>query len=336
MSGIVKSKKKLIEEYQKTISSFSKENSLLEEQISDLETTLNLNQNIFYEYMLNTSSSKEETEKIISSIKKLWNENLLLLKKKNTTEIKLSLLKEISEDTPNKIREEIISFKQSNDLMNQEIFKQKEKILKMQKELKNIRKNNLFQEARTENYVICDPTKKIIELSQEISDVKSILNKVSDIHKDKKKTAGEIKDEVEKLKNQVNELMKQVYYIYKKKIKSKAKSVIIIDNNSEKQKKELNDFIKKNIEGYNFKADEEEKSEEEEEEDEDNDEENDEDEIKNINKIKKKKEELSKLTEEYNSLKKQCQEIEKKIVKFKSKYKNYESKINEIKIINDI
>ena len=93
MSKSITKKRELIEEYKSTILKISSENSQLEKKIADMETTLNLNQNILYNFILNSQNKNQEITNIINSTKKLWKKNITLLKKKNKVEIRLSLLK---------------------------------------------------------------------------------------------------------------------------------------------------------------------------------------------------------------------------------------------------
>lgn len=71
MSKGITTKKKLIEEYKSTISKISSENSLLEKQISDMETTLKLNQNILFDFIDKSSNKNPEITDLINSTKNL-------------------------------------------------------------------------------------------------------------------------------------------------------------------------------------------------------------------------------------------------------------------------
>ena len=318
MSKILKAKKKLIEEYKSTNASLSLDNSKLEKKIKDMETTLNLNQNILYNYILNSPSinkTLEEKQNLINTTKKLWEENLTLLKKKSTVNMKLSFLQEISEDTPNKIREEIRYYKTNNDKIKEIINKQKEEIIKKQKKLIDIRKNNFHTEAKTENYVTA-PNKKNVEWNQEVITINLMLKKILEIHQNKEKEATSLKEEIDSLINQVNNLKENAYEI------NNEKNVL-------SNKKNINEFISKNIKEYNISADENEK---EDALNEDKKDDEDIDESLSNNEVKKLQSELNKLTEEYKSLKKQCEEYDEKIAKYKMDFRNVEGKINNIKI----
>ena len=210
MSKGITTKKKLIEEYKSTILKISSENSLLEKQISDMETTLKLNQNILFDFIEKSSNKNPEISNLINSTKNLWQDNLNLLKKKNKVQIKLSLMQEMSEELPNKIREELRFYKTKNEKNKEEINKQKEKIVKLQKKLINIRRNNFYQDAKTEVYVT-SPNKKNVESNQEILSIKSILDKVMKVHDKKEEIAKERKTEFENILKQVDSLKQNFY-----------------------------------------------------------------------------------------------------------------------------
>ena len=330
MSKGITTKKKLIEEYKSTISKISSENSLLEKQISDMETTLKLNQNILYDFMENSSNKNPEITNLINSTKNLWKDNINLLKKKNSVQIKLSLMQEISEELPNKIREELRFYKTKNEKNKEEINKQKEKIVKLQKKLINIRRNNFYQDAKTEVYVT-SPNKKNVESNQEVLTIKSILDKVMKVHDRKERIAQEKKTELENLYKQVDSL-KQNFY-------KKNNNIIYNENDNNKEmnnidKYNMNKFVKNNIEGYNISADEDDSDDDLSEEKDNN--EYDADDMLDNSTTKNLKKQFEKLTEEYYKLKAECQEYDKIFLKHKEKYKDVEGKIKEIKKPNDI
>ena len=171
-------KKKLIEDYKSTISTMSLENKQLEKKIKDLETTLSLNQNILYEYILNLSNEQDkqnEAKNLINTTKQLWKDNLDLLKKKSDAQIKAALLQEISEDTPYKIREELRYYKTNNEKIKENI------------------------------------NKKNVEANQEILNIKLLIQKVRPIQDKKEKKLNKLKEELNSLINQVNSLKHNIY-----------------------------------------------------------------------------------------------------------------------------
>ena len=320
MSKVLKTKKKLIEDYKSTISSLSLENKLLETKIKDLETTLDINQNILYKYLLNLSNDQEnqkETKDLINTTKQLWKDNLDLLKRTNTAQINVALLQEISEDTPYKIKEELRYYKINNEKIKENINKQKAEIIKKQKKLIDIRKNNFHLDAKTENYITV-PNKKNVEANQEILKINLIHNKLKPICEKKEEKVKKIKEELNNLMNKVNTLKDYIY-----STENDVNEDDIID------KKELNDFIKTKIKEYNFTADEIESGDELDEEKNENLDEWDD--VLSSNEVKKLKAQLDQLMKDYNILKNQCNEYEGIISKNKKQYKNVEGKINELK-----
>ena len=324
MSKKVKAtKKKLIEDYKSTIIKMSSENSLLQKQISDIETTLNINQNILYNMILNSSTEKnlEEKKNLINTIKNLWKENINLLENKNIIQEKLSNLQEASEELPNKIREEMFYYQKRNEKDKVEIKKLEEKITNLQENLKNIRRNNFHKDATIEVYVT-SPNKKNVENNNEILNIISILDKLKDLPQKKEETAKKIKLEVDQLIKQVK-LLKQNFYQKNNNINDITKI----------NEEDINKYVKDNIINYNLLADE---NEIEIDSDEENEEEENDDDNKFNNGAKNLKIELDKLIKEYEEMKIQCKEYEKIIEEHKRKYKNVEGKINSLKQSIDI
>ena len=324
MSKKVKAtKKKLIEDYKSTIIKMSSENSLLQKQISDIETTLNINQNILYNMILNSSTEKnlEEKKNLINTLKNLWKENINLLENKNIIQEKLSNLQEASEELPNKIREEMFYYQKINEKDKVEIKKLEEKITNLQENLKNIRRNNFHKDATIEVYVT-SPNKKNVENNNEILNIISILDKLKDLPKKKEETAKKIKLEVDQLIKQVK-LLKQNFYQKNNNINDITKI----------NEEDINNYVKENIINYNLLADE---NEIEIDSDEENEEEENDDDNKFNNGSKNLKIELDKLIKEYEEMKIQCKEYEKIIEEHKRKYKNVEGKINSLKQSIDI
>lgn len=320
MSKGLSTKKKPVDKYDSNISSQYIDKTNLEKEISDMETNIKINQNILYDIILNSSDKKDEIKELITQTKKYWKENLSILKNKNEVQKKISILKENIENVPNKIVEELRYYKARNEKNNEEINKQKEKIIKLQLKLKDVRKNNFFQDAKTEVYIISPNKKKNVESNQEISIIKPKIIKLMNIHEKKEKKAKDIREELERLIIQVESLKQKCY------TSKNNKSIIDID------KKEVNKFIKDNIAGYDIAADEIEIENESEEESGDADES---DEKINNSKSKTLIKKLDKLKEEYKDLKKQCEEYEEKISKYKDKIKNIELKISSLKNPDD-
>ena len=92
-----KTRKKLAEQYKEVISKYSPENMILESQINDLKTTLNLNQELLYHSLTSISNSgnKGDSDKLKNMVEKckdLWNKNESVIETKNQVEINIDKL----------------------------------------------------------------------------------------------------------------------------------------------------------------------------------------------------------------------------------------------------
>lgn len=316
-----KTTKKLLNNYQKTISHYTEENKLLSTQLQDLKTTLALNQNLLYDFITNSVGKDEKINNLITESKNLWQENENLMKQKNDLEIKTSKLQELIEDTPTQIREEINQINQDNNKMKAELLQKDNLIKKLKNDLEKARKNALFKTARAE-VLVTEPTKNNVEINHELLNTKTILSRVSQMHAQEKKKASKLDKEVKSLQDEVNNLKKNT---------SKLESV--------------NSTMKRGVNTNNIIDNLNDEKEDEKDEDDDDDDENDENESdsddddegdKNIQgkKPKTKQKELEQLTAEYNRLKKQNEESENKLNKYKKIYKEMKAKIKSLNQIN--
>ena len=320
--------KKFIDEYQKNSLKYTLENEKLEQKIKDLKITLNLNQNLLYEYLLKSVNSNEELKNLIYNTKKIWEETESLIEKKNFFEIKTARLQEIIEDTPTRIREDVNKLTLINNKTQEEINEKDKIIKKLKIELLKTRKNALFPHARTEVYVT-DPTKANLEEGQELLSLKSIVSKIAPIHFKKLENYKNLKKDYEELKKMMNNLIEKSYSIYSK---INPKKINLIRTAYDKE--DLKDLFN-SLEGYDINVD---KKEEEDDEDEENknikrnlSDSEDEEDNNAKTKLKEKEKELEKLTEQYKNLKIDCQDYENKINIHKKRYKDIKTKIKSLK-----
>ena len=300
-----KTTKKLLTNYQNTISKYASENEQLTRQLEDLKTTLTLNQNLLYDFIKSSVGEDESITALINESKTLWAENESLIKQKNDLEMKTAKLQELIEDTPTQIREEINLINAQNNKMKIELVQKDNTIKKLKSDLEKARKNALFKTARME-ILVTEPTKTNVEINHELLNTKTILTKVSAMHAAEKKKANKLDKEVKTLQDEVAKLRKTAIELrdeFNSKVKEsggKKGDKNIIENN-----------FPLNIKGFNFLVD---KNEE-----------------KKKKKPKSKQKELELLTEQYNKLKKQNEEYEKKINNYKKIYKDLKNKINNLK-----
>ena len=324
-----KTTKKLLTNYQNTISKYASENEQLTRQLEDLKTTLTLNQNLLYDFIKSSVGEDESITALINESKTLWAENESLIKQKNDLEMKTAKLQELIEDTPTQIREEINLINAQNNKMKIELVQKDNTIKKLKSDLEKARKNALFKTARME-ILVTEPTKTNVEINHELLNTKTILTKVSAMHAAEKKKANKLDKEVKTLQDEVAKLRKTAIELrdeFNSKVKERKKKKgdkNIIENN-----------FPLNIKGFNFLVDKnEEENEDEEEEEEEQESEGsseEDDSFEGKKKPKSKQKELELLTEQYNKLKKQNEEYEKKINNYKKIYKDLKNKINNLK-----
>ncbi len=323
-----KTTKKLLTNYQNTISKYASENEQLTRQLEDLKTTLTLNQNLLYDFIKSSVGEDEKINNLINESKSLWNENETLIKQKNELEMKTAKLQELIEDTPTQIREEINNINIQNNKMKTELVQKDNTIKKLKNDLEKARKNALFKTARTE-VLVTEPTKTNVEINHELLNTKTILAKVTSMHAAEKKKASKLDKEVKSLQDEVSKLKKTAIGLrdeFNNKVKQNEGN-----NKDGNSPNDINNFPL-NIKGFDFlvnKNDEENEEEEEEEEQEETSEE--EDSYEGKKKPKTKQKELDMLTEQYNKLKKQNEEYENKINNYKKIYKDLKNKINNLK-----
>ena len=134
-----KTTKKLLTNYQNTISKYASENEQLTRQLEDLKTTLTLNQNLLYDFIKSSVGEDEKINSLINESKSLWNENESLIKQKNELEMKTAKLQELIEDTPTQIREEINNINIQNNKMKNELVQKDNTIKKLKNDLEKAR-----------------------------------------------------------------------------------------------------------------------------------------------------------------------------------------------------
>ena len=327
-----KTRKKLAEQYKEVISKYSPENMILESQINDLKTTLNLNQELLYHSLTSISNSgnKGDSDKLKNMVEKckdLWNKNESLIETKNQVEINIDKLKKAIDEAPSLIRDEINNISVLNNKKKTELMLKENVIKKLKADLEKTRKNAFFKTARTE-VLVTEPTKTSLEINQDLLIAKTILSKVSNMHSKEKKRSNKLEREAKNLREEMNKLKKKAINLYisnlnKNEIQESTKSI-----------SDENNFLA-NL-GYNLaiensnkddgELEEEEKEESEESSEEETSEEND-------DKGEEKSKELEKLNEQYNKLKDKIDEYQKQINQYKEEYKDLKNKMEKLKNI---
>ena len=323
-----KSKKKLIKQYNDTISKYTLENNQLQIKIEDIKTTLKLNQELLYHFISSKLGENEKIKDLIIKCKTLWASNESLIENKNNIEINTEKLERIMEVTPIQIKNEINNISIQNNKKKTDLVLKENTIKKLKNDLEKTRKNAFYKTPRIE-VLVTEPSKLSLEKNQEIINIKSILLKASNRHSKEKKKSDKLEKE---LRNLINEMIK-----LKKKAINLNKKLDIKDSQLKESFKSINDeennFLK-NI-GYVESVEKIEKEEEEEEEeDEESEESSEEDSEEKGRNTKAKTKEYESLNEQFNKLKSEFEDYKNKINEYKETYKNLKSKMQKLKNIS--
>ena len=317
-----KTKKRLMSKYKSTIITTSSSNNLLLSQIKDLKTTLDLNQNLLYNYLISREGDREAIKSLINKSKILWNKYDLLINNNINIEIKTEALKIKLPQIPSKINNQISNLSKINNTKQKELILKDNSIKKLKKDLEKVRKSQFFKTARMEIFVT-NPSKKNLEFNGELISAKAMFTKISDMSSKAKKKSEKLEKEVKKLREEMNTFKNKAYTLYNNN-KSKNNSDIVKSINN------YEEFFLNNI-NCNTKIFENDKYDEFEEEENEESSESEENEENNTKVTKAKEKEYENLKENYEKLKIQINECQNNINKYKKNYKSFEEKIEKIK-----
>lgn len=297
----LKTQHKLTKIYQDVITNYSSDNKYKINQLNDLKATLNINQNLLYNY-INSSELKEEDKINLFNKYTILREKIeSLLKLSQIIELKIHKLETMKEIIPVEIKEEINDLVIKNNIRKNEITEKDIIIKKIKQDLERTRNNALFKEPKLETF-ITEPTKKSLEKNEELLLGKSIMIKVTRRHSQKKKFANKLKKQLKSFKNELNEIKKDTPELFKNDDYLKLTGY----NNNEENEEEYEDEDDKNGSSEeSFELDK--KSE------------------------KQKKKEFTELEEKYNKLIKDYESYEGKIKEYKKLYKKMKSQLTKIK-----
>ena len=307
---------KLCSLYNSKLKELTKENNLLKFQLEDKKETLKLNQDLLY-CTIESLQDKNENGGIIIENKiqnllkksKLINNKLsTLIEEKSIKGEKIDIIKKEIPGIQEKIIEQLNTLTAQTEKKNKEIYSKDNIIKKLKIDLEKLRNNAFFKKARTEIFV-APPNKASVEINLELIKTRSVFQKASKLHIEKKKKADEVWRGEKNLKEEM------------KRLKNNAIKQGKINKN-----KEIN-FLEDL--GYNILAENYEK--EEEEESEESDSSGDDNSEGRGGDKKKKEKEFKNLKEQFSKLEKKYDEFEKKINVHKKKYRDLIIKIKKLK-----
>ena len=296
------STEKIVEDYQSKISDYLRKNNQLELEISDLEKSIEINQNIIFSYLPNN----EEVNKLKDDLFETISKYLSLIDEKSKYESQLIKLSQIINNLP----EEIKMLKIINEELKNELNEKIIQIYKLGKDIEKQRKSQIFKEAIKEIYVM-SPTKNNLELFNKVITTQDDIDKLNDDRGDKRECKM-LEVAIKCLEEQLNKINK--------------------DNKNENEKeKEIKDILKKNTEEYdNIFSNEEDYSESEnsnkEEEEKSSDEEDEENDSFSEDDLT-----LKESNNDPEFIKKEIETYKKDIKKLENENKNYKDQVEKYK-----
>ena len=218
----VSTAKKLLSLYAEKVNYYMKENKILQMELNDTKTSLEINKEILYKQL--NKGVKEKEKKVLIKLKeendRLNKKNSELYKNKVELEKKLYVIQQ-------QLDESLMKNQELLDNQNTEIFlienKIKEKdnlIFQLKKEINKYYKEDFNS---TKELIICDPDKVNIEMNNELCETRELIGKYSRIIHDEKRRNDFQEKQIERLNNKILVLKK------KKKIKEKMENIQMFD-----------------------------------------------------------------------------------------------------------
>ena len=306
-----KPKNKSTPDFQPIISEYKLKNNRLLFQIEDLKTTLNLNQEILYNFIENVLGKNESIQKLINQSKTLWEKNQSLIDTKFNQEIKIDELQKLMEKASMNIRDEVNIIISNLNKKRSELSQKDIAIKKLKSDLDKARKSAFFKTARTEIYV-SEPTKSSVDLNQELLNAKIILNKATKQHSKEKKNSDNMKKKANELREKMNKLKKEAVNIFNTKKNGTRQTI-----NSYLKDMNYNEIMETDDQEF------------EEEENEESEESSDDESEGNKKNNKAKEKEFNSLNEQYNRIKSEIDTYQNKINHYKKIYKKLKDNIKE-------
>ena len=306
-----KPKNKSTPDFQPIISEYKLKNNSLLFQIEDLKTTLNLNQEILYNFIENVLGKNESIQKLINQSKTLWEKNQSLIDTKFNQEIKIDELQKLMEKASMNIRDEVNIIISNLNKKRSELSQKDIAIKKLKSDLDKARKSAFFKTARTEIYV-SEPTKSSVDLNQELLNAKIILNKATKQHSKEKKNSDNMKKKANELREKMNKLKKEAVNIFNTKKNGTRQTI-----NSYLKDMNYNEIMETDDQEF------------EEEENEESEESSDDESEGNKKNNKAKEKEFNSLNEQYNRIKSEIDTYQNKINHYKKIYKKLKDNIKE-------
>ena len=214
--------KKLLSLYAEKVNYYMKENKILQMELNDTKTSLEINKEILYKQL--NKGVKEKEKKVLIKLKeendRLNKKNSELYKNKIELEKKLYSIQQQLDEALMKNQEFLDDQNTERFLMENKIKEKDNLIFQLKKEINKYYKEDFNS---TKELIICDPDKVNIEMNNELCETRELIGKYSRIIHDEKRKSEFQEKQIEKLNNKILVLKK------KKKIKEKMENIQLFD-----------------------------------------------------------------------------------------------------------
>ena len=214
--------KKLLSLYAEKVNYYMKENKILQMELNDTKTSLEINKEILYKQL--NKGVKEKEKKVLIKLKeendRLNKKNSELYKNKIELEKKLYSIQQQLDEALMK-NQEFLDYQNTERFLMENKIKEKDNLIfQLKKEINKYYKEDFNS---TKELIICDPDKVNIEMNNELCETRELIGKYSRIIHDEKRKSEFQEKQIEKLNNKILVLKK------KKKIKEKMENIQLFD-----------------------------------------------------------------------------------------------------------
>ena len=214
--------KKLLSLYAEKVNYYMKENKILQMELNDTKTSLEINKEILYKQL--NKGVKEKEKKVLIKLKeendRLNKKNSELYKNKIELEKKLYSIQQQLDEALMK-NQEFLDYQNTEKFLMENKIKEKDNLIfQLKKEINKYYKEDFNS---TKELIICDPDKVNIEMNNELCETRELIGKYSRIIHDEKRKSEFQEKQIEKLNNKILVLKK------KKKIKEKMENIQLFD-----------------------------------------------------------------------------------------------------------
>lgn len=183
-------------------------------EINNIKSTINLNWNVFSEYIISNQcsspSSSNQINSLLSSCKKLIDENIQTAKSIRKIKDKITVKCNQVDILPERLINEYNEEKKKNIQLQNVISSKKSIYTKLTQELERLRNKSIFKQPKKE-ILIVEPNKINVEMNNEIQETISLIEKLKEMNKKDKETIEKLNAELIIVQSKMRSLQIRYY-----------------------------------------------------------------------------------------------------------------------------